>query len=896
MSFANRYAVQNPIFGRQDSAALDDGGVSASGTLNANAQQPSSASAAAVRLEEPGRIAIDEDLYESESSCHIEGARRLPGGVKELTIDDEGKLHARLRTPKRFTAKDESAATAGFPDFSAQNPTFEREEEDGATASVKQNDVTRQLSPSSAAALTPATAQMDITESQYVSVPKPGQIRGGVPGPLKSLTMEQSNGVMKVHAVTRRQDSDLPRESETQPPGASSTPEPPAADTSSVSSAQSSEQGEDFAALEYNVAAASVQQYDVTQPPPPVIKATRLTVSALESSPPPPSAPPPNSPSPPPPPIVYEVQTPPVDDDTMLVVQAQTLEVFTAIPEQEVFQKPLDHSLAVDQPDENQSIEIPDADRPTYQSIVEHLYDKAVDLIDADKATCCDKCCECCCTEICQTVDCGAVFSSARNRTTEGKFKKEVVTAALRKGREVGFRILTDAVFPLFRGIVRDVWIILEWLLVLIGLILSIASFSLGNRAAFNILHLVLAILAFVLASLDAFFSLRDHVSCKAGKLCIATTDTILEGGEVEPTKEQMEGGVPTTEPRKCWSKCKDLSDLSRIIASELLLYPLLVCDLFEFILGKGWEGKSAGDRVNFALFIFGIIGLILYVYLMRLYVLASAIHHLRMIRKPKGIDKDRTDDADEASIGKASLYFQSYFFVHVFLQMLAQICMLIAISIKIQVDNKNVSSDDDPVTVSGALWFMLAAGYVMPIIGILTFFLVTYYWVQFQLPNSIVIDFLKILEMPGADHVIFPKTSMKEVKEKIDKISMCFSKSEILKDLRSISFMTKFSYAFSAPVLVILCLMYTACQLGFAVVTVVFINSSTYTGFYVVAGFFGAVANLYVFAVAALWTVIISGIILAVAIVIALVLLYCILAMCCSSQSNTQRTRTYYN
>ena len=774
---------------------------------------------------------------------------------------------------------------------SAQNPIFDQED------SAPSNYVAATSARAATVQPRDRPRKLGVNEITYESESS-HKVKGGFPLPIKTLIDKTTDGERKFdvevrptkRATTPSTTPDLSPATETPPQIASDsalTPVSPAVDESF--SAETVEQAH--------------EAVNVAESPPPSLSAEFRPTSSLASAPPPVRSPsPPESDSTPSITEFIAQEPPPVEDPTVRSIIEESVEVFAI--EKEV--SPLDGSQA-DEPEEEFPIEITEEDLPTYQSIVEHLYEKAI--IDTEETDCCGSCCQCCCIDICTSVDCGAVFSSARNRSTSGKkLTKEVITPALRKGREVGFRIISEAIFPLFRGILRDVWIISEWAIVLAGLSLSIVSFALGNRSAFNILHLALAILAFVLASLDAFFSLRECVSCKECKLCVTRVQELqLQSAEAEPvpTSAQMEAGLSTTEankPRKCWSKCKGSSDIIRIIATELLLYPLLVCDLFEFILGKGWEGKSAGDRVNFALFILGILGLIFYVYLMRLYVLASAIHHIRMIRKPKGIDKNNVDYPDETplntydpSFGKASLYFQSYFFVHVFLQMLVQICMLIAISIKIQVDNENVSSDDDPVTVSGALWFMLAAGYVMPIIGILTFFLVTYYWVQYQLPNSIVIDLLSILEMPGADNVIFPKASTKHVKEKVTKIAEHFSKSEIVNDLRSISFMTKFSYAFSAPVLVILCLMYTACQLGFAVVTVVFINTSTYTGFYVVAGFFGVVANLYVFAVAALWTVIINGIILAVAIVIAVVLLYCLLvficAACSSSESDSRRT-----
>ena len=71
---------------------------------------------------------------------------------------------------------------------------------------------------------------------------------------------------------------------------------------------------------------------------------------------------------------------------------------------------------------------------------------------------------------------------------------------------------------------------------------------------------------------------------------------------------------------------------------------------------------------------------------------------------------------------------FQIYFVIHVFGQMVAQMLMIITIGIGIHEDNKQ--SSDGSISVSGNLWYIVA-GYVLPVCGLFTFFVVTYYWVQ---------------------------------------------------------------------------------------------------------------------------------------------------------------------
>lgn len=63
----------------------------------------------------------------------------------------------------------------------------------------------------------------------------------------------------------------------------------------------------------------------------------------------------------------------------------------------------------------------------------------------------------------------------------------------------------------------------------------------------------------------------------------------------------------------------------------------------------------------------------------------------------------------------------------------------------------------------------MLAAGWIMPICGFLTFFIVTYYWVQ-QFPIGLCIDFVRIMEMPGVDDLLYAEEHFKKGAKDSDK------------------------------------------------------------------------------------------------------------------------------
>lgn len=63
------------------------------------------------------------------------------------------------------------------------------------------------------------------------------------------------------------------------------------------------------------------------------------------------------------------------------------------------------------------------------------------------------------------------------------------------------------AVFPLLPDVLRVIWVVIELILVIVGLVLSIATLSLEQNRAFNIVHFVLVIISAILAGIDGFFT-----------------------------------------------------------------------------------------------------------------------------------------------------------------------------------------------------------------------------------------------------------------------------------------------------------------------------------------------------------------------------------------------------
>ncbi len=452
---------------------------------------------------------------------------------------------------------------------------------------------------------------------------------------------------------------------------------------------------------------------------------------------------------------------------------------------------------------------------------------------------------------------------------------------------------------PFVNDTARIGWIVSEFIVALVSCIFTIVSISLGNNQVFNALHLALSILSTLLAAVDGVLYL--HGSCKqclkklhgSCKQCLKKPQA---GGDVEMGEDQPqangseEHASVTAEPKSCRGECldrsKSTSDFVRMILTEIILYPVLICDMFEIVTGEGYKsGESAENVIGFVLLIINSILMILYVYVLRLVVLGVTIRHVQRDRKPPIDDQTLAGTDYDRSISIAGLCFQLYFFVHVVAQMVAQIFMLVAIGTKIQYDNRDNDGDDE-LHASSYLWYMIVSAYFLPACGILTFFLATYYWTQ-EYPFGICINLLSILQIPDCSNIFFTEESTEDMKKKASQIAHFVHYAELKKqftDMREESFLrVKFAYPFRSPVLVTLCIACMAFHFAFllcAIFTgndageievVVLNNIGGWVVYCIIGVIVGVVANLYVFIIAGFWTAIIIGVI--VLVIIGLVL-----------------------
>jgi hypothetical protein len=529
--------------------------------------------------------------------------------------------------------------------------------------------------------------------------------------------------------------------------------------------------------------------------------------------------------------------------------------------------------------------------------------------------TCCGMWIDVCCQSCTCTLS-NPLAKNNRNKKAQPAKKLLELSPRLRKGRSDGVKDFLAAIFPLIPDVLRVVWVVIELALVIVGLVLSIVSLSLDENEVFNIVHFVLIIVSTVLACFDGFFTIRSSDTCK--KL-FSRCKCKSKAENVTMDKEDAQNGC-----RKCCSHCTNLFDLLRLLISEAIFYPLLICDIFELIVGRGFEGKSSGDRLGFALFIISLLGMVLTVYVARIIVLAGMVKNATAIRTPDPKQIGEEQDDYDPNIKRSAVCYQASFCAHVVLQMFAQVLMYIAIAAKIRYDNRHFyqfGNTDESIHVTAFLWYMIVAAYIVPFVGLLTFFIVTYYWSQ-QYPIGFHLDMISIFKM--TEYGMFDVLRIKDtVKEKVDtlkekmmeedegtKMDRFFSAvvKPLKKDFEELfhkPWCDKFTYPFKTPLLVIICLGYAVLQLVFVIcasqavnemgeVMTHVLNGGGWVYYYLFAIITGIVANLYVFIVAGIWIAIITGIIIAIAAIIACIALVCVLGCALAMCNNDSKQRNY--
>ena len=392
--------------------------------------------------------------------------------------------------------------------------------------------------------------------------------------------------------------------------------------------------------------------------------------------------------------------------------------------------------------------------------------------------------------------------SDEKEKKTGKKKKKEAstkLTPQLEKASSQGFNMMKKLFFPALPHLLQDAWVYLEFGITMFAFVFGLLSLDLNDGSkVFNIVYLTLTIISIALAIIDCFIYFVQMGSCaECLKICYVKLKKRESGEEAVLA---MEDGQEEQQ-KKSWcrmsqekkEKFSTYFELVRNIISEAILYPLLICDLFDFIVGGVFRNISTEDHLNFTLFVIGSLYLILAVYIMRMFLIIGSVISLSRIPTMPNSSGSQGDN----------IKLLKWFSVHILFQILTHALLIVSVALKIRQENPNFG-EQDTIFASSFLWINVVLGGLIPFVGILTFFVTNYYQMR-EFSISFWIEMMAMLQAPSFTDAVFPSEdgqSPSDVAEQFVKDSELKKVQKQFQHYKSPSWLTKFLFPIQIPLL----------------------------------------------------------------------------------------------
>ena len=421
------------------------------------------------------------------------------------------------------------------------------------------------------------------------------------------------------------------------------------------------------------------------------------------------------------------------------------------------------------------------------------------------------------------------------------------LTPELNCASNQGFSMLQKLLFPAMPKFLTDILVLAELGITITQFVLALISISIGSNRAYNITYIVVAGIALLLALIDAFLYFIELGSCaRIFRYCYS--------------KQKRHHSSSNQKCHLLSPKVKNwLSqsfELVRTLLSELLIYPLIVLDLFDLIVSGTYLRRTSSERINFSLFIIGSTFLVLSVYFTRTFMVISAVINIR--RTPLDPSKSKSN-----MIGLVT-----HFCVHVFFQIVVHVTIVAIVGVKIHQENPTPCEDISCTIVSPFLIYIIIIGGVLPLYGIGIFFIVNYYNLR-ELSIGFWINMLALLKSESFATAIFSNTGIKESKERAKRIIEKFRYKEVknqLKKFQSAPSWIKILYPFRFPFLFAIAAFYEILLVSFVVCLAFSVDQNGQVQFVLfeeglssaafIAVILILIANLHVLSLVSMWIV----------------------------------------
>ena len=489
-----------------------------------------------------------------------------------------------------------------------------------------------------------------------------------------------------------------------------------------------------------------------------------------------------------------------------------------------------------------------------------------------------------------------------------------ITSGSLYRGRVLGWKIFREIALPLMNDAFRIVWIILQLIGAMLLLAFSVFIYVNGKEKICNIIRLSLSLLALLLASLDlCAVIVQKLTNCRTTNGRYTQFHNIVEGagsdhnGITDAPAADNTANTINMQSRtsagctggKQWAKFINM-DIVRLIIPELLLFPIVICDVYVFITNNEFMGLILSIGI-----------LVLEVYVVRLTLLSVMTYRVHTKRSlPKQLNQTReaiVGAGYDPTIRRNGLIYLSFLIFNVVTHIINQIAMIVAIGVKIKNSVTPTSAyspcqyywdctdyNDYNDKLSFQFWFMIVAGYILPIAGVWLFFSVTHFWLQ-EFAIGVTVDFLSILKLPGADRLFCPSCTPHEAREKANKI-LVYSKYGTLRQdyhaLRNENTLVKAWYPFKSFSHTLMCLAYTTIQAIFVYSAAISIQGEQLNmAIFLFVIITELLSNIYILLVSLFW-ILVAALFLAVVLLALAVSIKCIVCiiLCCGSMFDTSR------
>ena len=412
------------------------------------------------------------------------------------------------------------------------------------------------------------------------------------------------------------------------------------------------------------------------------------------------------------------------------------------------------------------------------------------------------------------------------------------ITPEMQKASSQGWSMVRKIIFPALPAVLQDLWVYLELVISIVAFILSVIGFAKNEQQKISdSLQTALASLGMILALIDAYFYFIQSGSIARGvKACqkkwkkrrqlqarynheplqqetkeVESLQEDVKEIENDNTEESEEGDGEKKHCRlsKKWKEHFDVwFELVRTILSELLLYPLIIFDMFGFITDATYDVVNESENeTDFSLFVVGGFYLILGVYIMRVFIVAGSM--ISLIRLPKY--QDTATNASSAGTSKSNPIL-IVFCVHVLGQIVVHLLVILVVAAKINNEHRalqilntfnetgaelNLPDDASPFLILAVL-----LGWIVPICGVLMFFVVNYYWMK-EFSIGFWLNMVSLLQGESFAETVFGGGGLSMTKEKaLDFVEKSHYKKvkKQLKRFKATSFWTKFYFPVRVP------------------------------------------------------------------------------------------------